>query len=224
MASRSVECGPTVARRSSTSWRGSPPVPRNSPALVATSTRRWSRTRRVTIDATASTATSNDSASWPSGCTSSTTAARERQRASFWRIMRSPVRAVERQWTRRRSSPSSYSRSVRNSSPRSLTIARGAGQVALPGDPAADRDRCDDVVRRVGARARRCRPRSATRGERGRTDHSPRARAARRGTAPAGAWGRGTQRGRWRPRPAAERGSAPPGDPRRTSRSRPGVG
>ena len=86
----------------------------------------------MTIDATAPTATSNDSGSWPSGCTSSTTAARERQRASFWRIMRSPVRAVERQCTRRRSSPSSYSRSVRNSSPRSLTIARGAGRSLSP--------------------------------------------------------------------------------------------
>ena len=59
--------------------------------------------------------------------------------------MRSPVRAVERQCTRRRSSPSSYSRSVTNSSPRSLTTARGTGFV-LGADPAPDRDRRHDVV------------------------------------------------------------------------------
>ena len=71
--------GPDGGERSITSWRGSPPVPSTSPALVTTSTRRRSRTRRATTDAAASTATSNDSASCAPGCTSSTTAARERQ-------------------------------------------------------------------------------------------------------------------------------------------------
>ena len=142
----SFASGPTVASRSITSWRASPPVPSTSPALVITSTRRRSRTSRATTDAVASTATSNDASSCADGRTSRSTAARERQRASSWRIIRSPVRAVARQCTRRRSSPTSYSRSVRKSSPRSLAIAARAVRLAVGGHAAPGRDRRHDVV------------------------------------------------------------------------------
>ena len=80
-----------------------------------TSTGRPARSIAVTIDAHASTARSNDARSCAPGRTSSSTSTGARRRASFWRIIRCPRRAVDRQCTWRRSSPGAYSRSVWNS-------------------------------------------------------------------------------------------------------------
>ena len=147
IASRSVECGPTVARRSidvvTGIAAGAEQLARAGghldPALEADEARDDRRHRRRPRPRTTPGRGRRGARRAPPRRGSASA-------ASFWRIMRSPVRAVERQCTRRRSSPSSYSRRVRNSSPRSLHHRARRGQVALAGDPAADRDRRHDVV------------------------------------------------------------------------------
>ena len=124
-AKRSSPSGSMVARRSITAQPSRPrAVVSGPPSLVATSMRRRMRVSRSTTDAVASTATSNEAPRWASVRVSSMTTARARHCASSWRTMSSSRRALDRQCTRRRSSPTSYSRRVRNSSPSAACARR----------------------------------------------------------------------------------------------------
>ena len=80
------------------------------------------------------------------GRVSSSTTARGCHCASSSRTTSSPVRAVERQWIRRRSSPTSYSRKVRNSSPSIAgawkRTANGDELRSRPGAPGGSRSSC----------------------------------------------------------------------------------
>ena len=134
--------------------------------------------------------------------------------------MSSPVRAVERQCTRRRSSPSSYSRNVTNSSPRSLTTARCADAscsalMRLPTATGATmsctRGRTTSSASPALGSLRRATPNGSV------TAIDER---ARRGSGRVGGWGCGTPRAPSRRRRAGARGTAPRAGLRRTSRWR----
>ena len=98
----------------------------SNPPVVTKRRRRPSSTRAAATEAATSSARSKESPRWAPARVSSRTVATSPKRSSSWRSMRSPSRAVERQWTRRRSSPTSYSRRAKKSSPR----AARAGWVA----------------------------------------------------------------------------------------------
>ena len=92
----------------------------------------------------ASTARSNEARSCVAGRTSSINSTGVRRRVSFWRIIRCPRRAVDRQCTWRRSSPGAYSRSVMEVAAR-LDARPHRGVVAVEVE-AADLGRRHDVV------------------------------------------------------------------------------
>ena len=146
---RSGPCGSTTASSSITvpRWRR-PGVPIICPVLSITSTGRALRSIAVTIDAHASTARSNDAWSCAPGRTSSSTSTGVRRRASFWRIIRWPRRAVDRQCTWRRSSPGAYSRSVWNSPLGSIRDCT-RGLLAVEVEPARLRRRAHVADARV---------------------------------------------------------------------------
>ena len=89
----------------------------STPPLVMNRTWRRPRHMAVASEAAISTARSNDSPWWVDGRVSRRMVERDSQGISSWRSISSPVRAVERQWTRRRSSPTSYSRRPKKSRP-----------------------------------------------------------------------------------------------------------
>ena len=221
-AGRCGRSGRPWRARSITSWRGSPPVPRTSPLLVTTSTRRWRRTSRATTDAAASTATSNDSGVVAVG-----------MHVEHDRGLRAPAGFVlaDHQLTGARGrSPVHAAQVVAE-----LVVAQGEELVAevahhrraprrprcSPRDPAADRDGRDDLVRPAGERAprlsstsasdRRASPNGSVAAHDERADPVPATSAG--GDAVRGARG-GTRRR------AAGRGSVPRAAPRRTSRWR----
>ena len=172
-------------------------------------------------DAAASTATSNDSASCAPGCTSSTTAARDRHRASSWRIIelagaggRAPVHAPQ-VVAHLRSRAGSRTRRRDRSRPRAPSVASCSALMRLP-----DRDRRHDLVHarahdELDLAGARLAPAGETEriGDRHREGTDPVAAASARRDAVRGAGGRAGAR-------AAGRGSAPRAGPRRTSRWR----
>ena len=89
----------------------------STPPVVQKRTCRRPRHMAVASEAAISTARSNDSPWWVDGRVSSRIVERASHGISSCRSMSSPVRAVDRQWTRRRSSPTSYSRRPKKSSP-----------------------------------------------------------------------------------------------------------
>ena len=96
------------------------------PPVVRTRIRRPARTAAVVREAATSSVRSNDAAVWTRPRRSRTSMATSSRLSSSWRSMSSPVLAVLRQCTLRRSSPTSYSRRARKSSPRRRAARRSA--------------------------------------------------------------------------------------------------
>ena len=86
---------------------------------VAARTISWPDRRAASMTLAATdTARSSERPAWAVRRRSSTTAVARGRGCSSWRTTSSPVRAEERQWTWRRSSPATYSRSPRKLSRR----------------------------------------------------------------------------------------------------------
>ena len=103
----------------------------SSPAAVTSRTVKPRLLRWTAIDAAAETAASSDEAMpWPRCATtrlSRKSVARDSHGCSSRRTISSPTRAELRQWTRRRSSPRRYSRTVTSSA---LPIANARGRLS----------------------------------------------------------------------------------------------
>ncbi len=97
-----------------------------APVSVISWPSRPSRARCVPMDAAALTANSNDDVAplptWAARRVSSRSSTRFRHCCSSRRTMSSPYRAVERQCTRRSSSPSRYARGTTSSSPAAAAV------------------------------------------------------------------------------------------------------
>ena len=116
------------------------PMPASIPSLASSRRWCWARYAAVTTLAAAETARSSDSSVCEARRTSSTTVVRSCHGISSWRTISSSWRAVDGQCTRRRSSPTTYSR-------------QRVELVAL----AADRAVVHDVAERIAVAAARWR-------------------------------------------------------------------
>ena len=83
------------------------PNPESAPSVVISRISERRRQQAVSTLAAADTAASNEYPVWNRARVSRSTVARPCQGVSFWRIISSSRRAVDGQWTRRRSSPTS---------------------------------------------------------------------------------------------------------------------
>ena len=116
-----------MARYSSTEAALSPGRRSIAVPSVAARTISWPDRRAASMTLAATdTARSSESPAWAVRRRSSTTAVARGRGCSSWRTTSSPVRAEERQWTWRRSSPATYSRR-----PRKLSRARGLDHLAV---------------------------------------------------------------------------------------------